>query len=101
MVPRGGIEPPTLRFSVFVLGAAVGARKFRKLFCFNDVGEFTVAPFGRTFRNVPRIFVHDYTGFARADRSIPESQSPASNRAILRCQELCDPSWSATRSVVY
>ena len=35
MVPRGGIEPPTLRFSVLVAVLAGTSRKFRKSLNFN------------------------------------------------------------------
>ena len=34
LVPRGGIEPPTLRFSVLVAGMVGISRKFRKCISF-------------------------------------------------------------------
>ena len=51
MVPRGGIEPPTLRFSVLVLGSETSSRNVYKNTNFNALRRFYVLRPAKMFQN--------------------------------------------------
>ena len=65
LVPRGGIEPPTLRFSVPGKGWLSNSRKIRKWLYYAIFWVLMVPRSSRKFLNISGTFAHDYTGTSR------------------------------------